>query len=122
MKTLFLMMAIVGLLASVALAANSEKNFGGVGIDGVALPDGQIRVEQLVAGSPAHLAGIRVGDIITHIDGKATLGSDFPTMVQKRLRGSAGTRVVLKIKRAGADMILTYFARDFQVHRDAACG
>jgi C-terminal processing protease CtpA/Prc len=90
------------------LAANSERNFGGCGIDGVALPDGQIRVGQIVSGSPAHLAGIRIGDIITHIDGKATLGSDFRAMVQKRLRGVAGTPVVLKIRRDGEDKLLTF--------------
>jgi C-terminal processing protease CtpA/Prc len=108
MRTLLLMMTTVCMLAASALAANSEKNFGGCGIDGVALPDGQIRVGQLVSGSPAHLAGIRIGDIITHIDGKATLGSDFQTMVRKRLRGVAGTPVVLKIKREGEAKLLTF--------------
>ena len=108
MKPLILMMTIVAMLASAALAANSETNFGGVGIDGVALPDGQIRVGQLVGGSPAHLADIRIGDIITHIDGKATLGSDFRTMVQKRLRGVAGTTVVLRVRREGAEKPLTF--------------
>ena len=108
MRTLLLTVTIVGVLISAAFAANSEKNFGGCGIDGVALPDGQIRVGQLVGGSPAHLAGIRIGDVITHIDGKATQGSDFRTMVQKRLRGVAGTQVVLKIKREGEEKPLTF--------------
>ena len=108
MRALFLMITMVCVLAASALAANSEKNFGGVGIDGVALPDGQIRVRQLVNGGPAHLAGIRIGDIITRIDGKATKGSDFRTMVQKRLRGVAGTPVVLRIKRAGEAKLLTF--------------
>ena len=108
MRALFLMITMVCVLAASALATNSEKNFGGVGIDGVALPDGQIRVRQLVNGGPAHLAGIRIGDIITRIDGKATKGSDFRTMVQKRLRGVAGTPVVLRIKRAGEVKLLTF--------------
>lgn len=108
MRTLLLMMTTVGVLAASALAANSEKNFGGCGIDGVALPDGQIRVRQLVNSGPAHLAGIRIGDIITHIDGKATKGSDFRTMVRTRLRGVAGTPVVLRIKRAGEEKLLTF--------------
>ncbi len=108
MKTVALAMIIWALSAPLALAANSERNFGGCGIDGVALPDGQIRVGQLVSGGPAHLAGLRIGDIITHIDGKATLGSDFRTMVQKRLRGVAGTPVVVKVKREGEEKILTF--------------
>lgn len=95
-------------LALPAWAANSETAFGGVGIDGVALKNGQIAVRQIVKGGPAHQAGIRTGDIITHIDGKATLGSDFHGMVQKRLRGLSGTTVVLKISRNGEDKPQTY--------------
>jgi C-terminal processing protease CtpA/Prc len=95
------------MLALPAFSANTEKKFGGVGIDGAALVDGQIVVRQIVAGGPAHQAGIKVGDIITHIDGKATLGSDFQQMVQKRLRGVSGTPVVLRIKRAGIEKPLT---------------
>lgn len=79
-----------------------------MGIDGVALPDGQIRVGQLVAGGPAQQAGLRIGDIITHIDGKATRGSDFASMVQRRLRGLAGTPVVLKVQRAGEPKTLSF--------------
>jgi C-terminal processing protease CtpA/Prc len=58
-------------------------------------------VKQLVDGGPAHLAGIRVGDIITHIDGKPTEGSNFREMVEYRLRGRAGTAVMIKIQRPG---------------------
>ncbi|MFH1027294.1 MAG: PDZ domain-containing protein [Pseudomonadota bacterium] len=95
-------------LALPAWAANSETAFGGVGIDGVALKNGLIVVRQIVNGGPAHQAGIRTGDIITHIDGKATLGSDFHGMVQKRLRGLSGTAVVLKIRRDGEEKPQTY--------------
>lgn len=86
---------------SFADAAVSSKNFGGVGIDGAPWADGRIVVKQVVAGGPAHLAGIRAGDIITHIDGKATEGSDFREMVEFRLRGRAGTPVAIKIRRPG---------------------
>src|ERR1035438_9610604 len=80
------------LFAQLSQAVTTETNFAGVGIDGRPLPDGQIRVEQVVAAGPAHLAGIRVGDIITQIDGAATRGSRFQDLVQKRLRGSCGQR------------------------------
>lgn len=103
-----LMVMIAWQLAMPVWGANSERNFGGVGIDGVALPDGQIRVGQLVAGGPAQQAGLRIGDIITHIDGKATRGSDFSAMVQRRLRGLAGTPVVLKVQREGEAKILSF--------------
>lgn len=93
---------------SPSLAANSARNFGGVGIDGVPRADGQIVVRQLVVGGPAHLAGIQVGDIITHIDGKATRGSNFRQMVDYRLRGQAGTNVTLKIHRPDTSRPLTF--------------
>jgi C-terminal processing protease CtpA/Prc len=84
-----------------AFAANSSKNFGGAGIDGIPRADGQIVVRQLVTGGPAHLAGVKVGDIITHVDGKPTRGSDFKQMVEYRLRGRAGTKVLITIRRPG---------------------
>ncbi|MBJ6725915.1 S41 family peptidase [Geomesophilobacter sediminis] len=104
-----LCMALLLLLLSVSpgFGGNSEINFGGVGIDGTPRADGTIVVKQLVLGGPAQLAGVRVGDIITHIDGKPTLGSDFNQMVQRRLRGRAGTKVMLKITRAGVAKPIT---------------
>jgi C-terminal processing protease CtpA/Prc len=89
------------LLPFSSLAAGSTGDFGGVGIDGVPLTDGRILVRQLVSGGPAHLAGVRNGDIITHIDGKATRGSDFNWIVNHRLRGRSGTKVLITIQRPG---------------------
>lgn len=103
-----LMLLMLLMSAQPVRAAGSGKNFAGVGIDGKPLADGQIRVEQIVAAGPAHLAGIRVGDIITHIDGAATRGAAFQELVQKRLRGAAGTQVVLRIQRTGSDKPLTF--------------
>mgnify|MGYP002396117635 CR=1 FL=1 len=88
--------------------ANSARNFGGVGIDGIPWADGRIVVKQLVAGGPAHLAGVRIGDIITQIDGKKTEGSDFKEMVEHRLRGRAGTTVTIKVRRPGEKKPLTF--------------
>lgn len=107
MRILFSITILIALTAGPALAVNSDSNFGGVGIDGVPLADGRIKVRQIVQGGPAQQAGVRNGDIITHIDGKPTLGSDFHAMVQKRLRGVSGTPVVLKIVRDGEAKPLT---------------
>lgn len=108
MKRPFLYIICLVAIYLPAWGANSETDFGGIGIDGVPLKNGQIIARQIVAGSPAHQAGIKTGDIITHIDGKATLGSDFRGVVQKRLRGLSGTAVVLKIKRDGDDKQYSY--------------
>jgi len=101
MRILICTLALIAMTVSVSGAAVSAKNFGGVGIDGIPWADGRIVVKQLVAGGPAQLAGIKAGDIITHIDGKATVGSDFKNMVEHRLRGKAGTPVVIRIRRPG---------------------
>lgn len=105
---ILLLIILMLMFAVPVFSANTDKSFGGVGIDGVAMLDGQITVRQIVAGGPAHQAGIKVGDVITHIDGKATVGSNFQQMVQKRLRGISGTPVVLKIKRQGETKSLTF--------------
>ncbi len=109
MRITFIALLIIQLLIAVsATAATSAKNFGGVGIDGVPWADGQIVVRQLVAGGPAHQAGLKIGDIITHIDGKPTKGNDFKQLVDYRLRGRAGTPVTLKIHRPGETKARTF--------------
>ncbi len=105
---ILLITILLQFLAAPVFSANSANRFGGVGVDGIPLSDGQIKIRQIVAGGPAHQAGIKAGDIITHIDGKPTSGSDFQQMVQKRLRGVSGSPVVLKIKRAGEEKPLTF--------------
>lgn len=108
MKTFLLAIMMAFFLPLGGHAANSSKNFGGVGIDGVPLADGRIVVKQLVVGGPAHLAGVRIGDVITHIDSKATKGSNFRDIVEHRLRGRAGTRVLLTVNRPGQEKPLHF--------------
>lgn len=96
------------LSAASGWGASQAGVFGGVGVDGVPRADGSIVVKQLVLGGPAQLAGIRAGDVITRIDGTSTLGSDFQEMVERRLRGRAGTQVVLKVRRPGNPKPLSF--------------
>jgi C-terminal processing protease CtpA/Prc len=107
MRILLLLLPLL-FLAAPGWGANSNRDFGGVGIDGVPRADGSIVVRQLVLGGPAQLAGLQVGDVITRIDSKATLGSDFQDMVQHRLRGKAGTQVTLQVKRPGSAKPLSF--------------
>ncbi|MBJ6751948.1 S41 family peptidase [Geomonas anaerohicana] len=98
------------LFALITLPAHAQTAalFGGVGIDGVPKSDGTIVVRQLVAGGPAHLAGIKAGDIITQVDGTPTAGSDFKFIVERRLRGRAGTPVLILVRRPGNPKTLTF--------------
>ncbi|WP_129128384.1 S41 family peptidase [Geomonas oryzae] len=102
-------MCLLQLLLLLALPVSGEGSaFGGVGIDGVPRADGTIAVRQLVAGGPAHLAGIKAGDIIVQVDGTPTAGSDFKFIVDRRLRGRAGTPVLILVRRPGNPKTLSF--------------
>jgi C-terminal processing protease CtpA/Prc len=120
MRTVWLTVMAVVLLAGAGWGANSSREFGGVGIDGVPRADGTIVVRQLVLGGPAQLAGVQAGDVITRIDGKPTLGSDFKDMVEHRLRGRAGTRVAIQILRPGNPKPFTFNLTRRQLALDGA--
>jgi membrane-associated protease RseP (regulator of RpoE activity) len=105
---LVFILIILFLPYSLSFAANGGGKFGGVGIDGTPLPNGQIEVRQLVSGGPAYRAGIRVGDVITHVDGIPTKGSNFNSLVGSRLRGREGTNVRLTVQRPGQTRPLQY--------------
>jgi C-terminal processing protease CtpA/Prc len=108
MKMCLIMLVSVLFLAGPGWGAGPSGVFGGVGIDGVPRADGSIVLRQLVLGGPAQLAGMQAGDIITKIDGTSTLGSDFKDLVEHRLRGRAGTPVLLKVRRPGDPKTLTF--------------
>ena len=108
MRKLLLLLLPLLFLAGPGWGGNNSLNFGGVGIDGVPRADGSIVVRQLVLGGPAQQAGLLAGDVITRIDGKPTLGSDFKDMVEHRLRGKAGTHVTLQVKRPGVAKPLSF--------------
>ncbi|WP_231934148.1 S41 family peptidase [Geobacter sp. DSM 9736] len=109
MKTPLRLLAFAATLVIAASSyANTSTDFGGIGIDGVPRKDGRIEVRQLVAGGPAHKAGIRIGDLITHVDSKPTRGSDFQQIVNFRLRGRSGTKVSLTVQRLGREKPLAF--------------
>ena len=108
MKILSILLFCAALCSASAWGAGRAGAFGGVGIDGVPRADGSIVVRQLVLGGPAHLAGIRVGDIITQVDGTKTIGSDFKFIVERRLRGRTGTEVTIRVRRPGNPKTLVF--------------
>jgi C-terminal processing protease CtpA/Prc len=102
---LFLIFLILPL--SSAFAGTAVSKFGGIGIDGVPQANGEILVRQLVVGGPADQAGIRIGDKITHIDGRPVKDGNFQQLVKRQLRGRAGTKVHLTIRRPGQIKLLS---------------
>src|SRR6266568_1607 len=108
MRKISLFLHVMALLLVTSFAVQADARFGGVGIDGVPQTNGEIMVRQLVAGGPAHLAGVKVGDVITQIDGTPTKGGDFTIIVKQRLRGKVGSRVVLTVRRHGSEKPLRF--------------
>jgi carboxyl-terminal processing protease len=82
-----------------------ENEFGGVGIQ-VSSEKGQLRVISPLVGTPAYRAGVMSGDSIIEIDGQSTKGITLDEAVQ-RMKGLLGTKVTLKLLRAGATEVET---------------
>ncbi len=83
-------------LREAELATTGE--FGGLGIQ-VTQDDGRIKVIAPIEGTPAERAGIRPGDVITHVDGRPVAEMKL-TQVVRAMRGEPGTRINLRVQRA----------------------
>ena len=81
------------------LEIGTSGEFGGVGME-VAVENGVLKVISPIEGSPADLAGIKPGDLITEIDGKPTQGMVVFEAV-KLLRGPKGSKVTITVTGKG---------------------
>ena len=91
-----------------ALREDQRGKYFGLGIS-VTVRFGKVTVvSPPFPGSPAEKVGLRVGDMITLVDGKSTQGLDINEVVS-RLKGPRGTPVQVTIQRPGVaePMILT---------------
>ncbi|MHB1132864.1 MAG: S41 family peptidase [Chloroflexota bacterium] len=61
---------------------------------------GKLTVAEPQAGTPAEKAGLKIGDVITHVDGKPSAGLSLTDAVAL-IRGPRGTSVVLAVVRSG---------------------
>ena len=76
-----------------------DDSFVGVGIGTAHRPNGTL-ITSVILGSPAEQAGLRRGDLITHINGKSTLNL-AEEEVTRRIRGPEGVSVRLTFNRSG---------------------
>lgn len=89
---------------------STKGEFGGLGIE-VLLIDGALKVISPMDDMPAQKAGIKAGDMITHVNGISITGL-APEDVLRRLQGKPGTSVSLKINRGMATPFTVKIIRD----------
>ncbi len=79
------------------LKIQTKGEFGGLGIE-VTLENGLVKVISPIDDTPAQRAGIKSGDLITHIDDEAVMGLSLSDAVTL-MRGKVGSKIKLTIKR-----------------------
>jgi len=83
------------------MQVQTRGEFGGLGIE-VTMEDGLVKVVAPIDETPAAKAGVRAGDIITHLDDEAVQGLTLNQAVEK-MRGPVNTKIRLKVLRKGND-------------------
>lgn len=81
------------------MRTQTRGSFGGLGIE-VTQEDGFIKVVTPMDGTPADLAGVEPGDIITHVDGEPLIGLTLSQAVDM-MRGPVGSEIIVTIVRQG---------------------
>jgi len=76
-------------------------DFGGLGIE-VTMERGLVKVVSPIDDTPAHQAGLKPGDYISHLDGEGIMGMNLAQAVEK-MRGPVNTDIVLTIRREGQE-------------------
>ncbi len=92
------------------MSEQTKGKFGGVGIE-ITMDNGLVKIVSPIDDTPAHKAGIKAGDYITHIDGETVVGLSLNDAVSK-LRGKVGTKVKLSIRRINSKPIEVVIKRE----------
>ena len=86
--------------------ASMLGSYSGVGMSFYNNEDSVLEVIQVYKGSPAEAAGMKPGDIILEVDGKAFTGPES-TEAAAAIRGKEGTSVTVKYRRNGKEDSVT---------------
>src|SRR3546814_3052863 len=92
------------------MRVQTKGEFGGLGIE-VTMENGFVKVVSPIDDTPAHRAGVKPGDYITHIDGEAILGMSLNDAVNK-MRGPVGTDLTVTIRRGNEEPFEVTITRD----------
>jgi len=88
----------------------TRGEFGGLGIE-VTMEGGYVKVVTPIDDTPAFRAGIKAGDLITHLDGEPVLGLTLNQAVEK-MRGAIGSTIKLTVLREGQEPFDVSITRD----------
>jgi carboxyl-terminal processing protease len=83
------------------MKVQTRGEFGGLGIE-VSMENGLVKVVSPIDDTPAARAGLKPGDMITHLDGQPVQGLTLPEAVEK-MRGPINSDITLTIRREGRD-------------------
>jgi len=83
------------------MQVQTRGEFGGLGIE-VTQEGGYIKVISPIDDTPAARAGVRPGDLITHLNGNSVQGLSLQEAVEQ-MRGERGTAIRITIRREGAE-------------------
>ena len=93
-------------VAARSLNEDQQGNYYGIGTR-IARYEDRLTVIAALEGSPAYKLGIMAGDVIAEINGKETRQLSVDEAL-KRLRGSKGTTVRIKIRRKGIERLIPF--------------
>jgi carboxyl-terminal processing protease len=83
------------------MKVQTRGEFGGLGIE-VTMENGLVKVVSPIDDTPAAKAGLKPGDLITHLDGEQVMGLSLPEAVE-RMRGPVNSEIRLSVRREGRD-------------------
>ena len=83
------------------MQVQTRGEFGGLGIE-VTMENGYVKVVSPIDDTPAYRAGLKPGDLITHLDDEAVQGLTLAEAVE-RMRGKVNSDIKLKIRREGRE-------------------
>jgi len=82
------------------MQVQTKGQFGGLGIQVSMDPSGLIKVISPIDDTPAYKAGIKAGDLISHLDGERVSGLTLNQAVDK-MRGAVGADITMTVRRNG---------------------
>jgi carboxyl-terminal processing protease len=83
------------------MKVQTRGEFGGLGIE-VSMENGLVKVVSPIDDTPAARAGLKPGDLITHLDNDPVQGMTLPEAVEK-MRGLVNSEIKLTIRREGKE-------------------